>query len=200
MPHRLLRTAGLSVLLVGAAGCSWFGGGEKHAKLICPSPYIAPNLDTAAEFRPGGGTSPADIRFGVKLIAVNSNCQNEKVGLRADTTMTFVAARSDPTLTQGDFTYFVAIADAAQNIQAKKEFSLRVEFAPRQNRMQVTDRIAVGLPLRDVSAGGSYAIIVGLQLNQEQLDFNRRRAAGEAQQGPTQQAPAPQAPRLQAPQ
>jgi hypothetical protein len=38
MPHRLLRTAGLSVLLVGAAGCSWFGGGEKHAKLICPSP------------------------------------------------------------------------------------------------------------------------------------------------------------------
>ncbi len=51
---------------------------------------------------------------------------------------------------------------------------MSVEFSPRQGQVRMSDRVAVGLPLRDLSAGGKYLIIVGLQLSQEQLDFNRK--------------------------
>ena len=165
------RAAIAGVLMLGLAGC--FGSTESTGKLACPTPLIAPDLDAAAQLR-SGGSGPDDIRFGVKLASVKTNCRTEKIGLTADTRIAFVAARSDPTLTHGDFSYFVAVADAQRNILNKKEYSIGVDFAPRQNRIQVSDQIAVGLPVRDLSAGGKYLIIVGLQLSPEQLDFNRK--------------------------
>ena len=168
----LSRAAALALAL-GAAGC----GGDSRGKLACPTPLIAPNLDAAQELRPGGGTGPEDIRFGVRLLSVTSNCDAEKVGLRTDLRLTFVAARNDPTLKQNDFTYFVALADARQSILRKQEFTVHVEFAPRQNQLRIADEIAVGLPLRDLGAGSQYTVIVGLQLTPEQLELNRKHQA-----------------------
>ncbi len=161
-------------LAFGLAGC---GGSESRGKLSCPTAAIAPNLDAAQEFRPGGGTGPEDIRFGVKLLSVNSNCDSQKVGLRVDMRIAFVAARADPTLRERDFIYFVALADSRQTILRKQEFTIHVEFAPRQNQLRATDEIAVGLPVRDLAAGSQYTIIVGLQLTPEQLELNRQREA-----------------------
>lgn len=164
-------------MLALLAGCSWFGGGETRNKLTCPATEIAPDLDALTVLRPGGGTSTDDIRFGVKLVAVNSNCESEKVGLRTDTRMTFMVARNDPDLRQGEFTYFVAVADARRNILAKQNFTLRVEFAQHQNEMRVFDDISEHLPVSNLSNGADYAIIVGLQLTPEQLELNRKRNA-----------------------
>jgi len=51
---------------------------------------------------------------------------------------------------------------------------LSVEFSPRLNQIRVSDQVTIGLPLHDLSDGGKYNIIVGLQLSAEQLDFNRK--------------------------
>lgn len=174
---RLARGVAALSLLALLAGCSWFGGGEERKKLACPVTQIAPDLDQLTVLRPGGGTKPEDIRFGVKLVAVNSNCDSEKVGIRTDTRMTFLVARNDPALKESDFTYFVAMADGQHNILAKQEFTLRVEFAPRQNQMRVFDDISEHLPVRDLSTGNNYFIVVGLQLTPEQLELNRKRGA-----------------------
>ena len=160
------------------ASCSWFGGGDKQS-LTCPTTFIAPDLDSLTLLRPGGGTGPADIRFGVKLFSAKSTCAGEKVGLRTDTDMNFVVARNDPDLKQGQFTYFVAIADGQQNILTKQDFTLQVEFAPRQNQMRISDAISEHLPLRDVAAGKNYSIVVGLQLTPEQLELNRKRGLAQ---------------------
>jgi hypothetical protein len=169
------RAAALAVLLFGIAGC----GGSKAPKLSCPTPLIAPNLDTAQVFRPGGNGAE-DLRYNVKLVLVNSSCQSESEGgLSADPRMTFIVSRNDPSLASADFTYFVAIADARQTILEKREFSLRVEFPARQNQMKITDQIHVGLPVRDIATGSNYAIIVGLELTPEQVEFNRRRSAAQ---------------------
>ncbi len=170
--RRLLRRATISgLLLLALAGC--FGSTESTGKLVCPTPLIAPDLDAAAQLRPGG-SGPDDVRFGVKLVSVNTSCSSEKIGLTADTRISFLAARTDPSVTHGDFAYFIAVADAQRNILNKKEYQMSVEFSPRQGQVRMSDQVAVGLPLRDLSAGGKYLIIVGLQLSQEQLDFNRK--------------------------
>ncbi len=170
--RRLLRRATIpGRLLLALAGC--FGSTESTGKLVCPTPLIAPDLDAAAQLRPGG-SGPDDVRFGVKLVSVNTSCSSEKIGLTADTRISFLAARTDPSVTHGDFAYFIAVADAQRNILNKKEYQMSVEFSPRQGQVRMSDQVAVGLPLRDLSAGGKYLIIVGLQLSQEQLDFNRK--------------------------
>ena len=167
----LSRTAAAGVLTLGLTGC--FGSTSSSGKLVCPTPVIAPDLDAAAQMRPGG-TGPDDIRFGVKLVSVKTTCRTEKIGLTADTRVGFVAARNDPTLSHAEFSYFIAVADAQKNILNKKEDKVSVDFVPRQNRLQVSVDFAIGLPVRDLSAGGKYIIIVGLQLSPEQLDFNRK--------------------------
>jgi hypothetical protein len=166
----------LGVLMLGLAGC---GGTQSVGKLSCPTPLIAPDLDAAADLRPGG-SGPGDVRFGVKLTSVNSNCSTEKVGLSADVRIDFVVARADPKVTRADFAYFVAVADAQRNILTKKQYKVDVEFSPRLGKLNVSDQVAVGLPLHDLSNGGKFLIIVGLQLTPEQLEFNRKQQQGQS--------------------
>jgi len=177
-----LRAAAPVVLAALLVGCSWFGGdsGKDAETLACPTAFIAPGTDAYRVFRPGG-TGVADIRFGVKLASVKSTCKLEKDGIVVDTVNSFVAVRNDPDLRQGDFTYFVAVADGQQNILTKRNFTLRVEFDSHQKEMRMVDTIVEHLPLRKVSAGRSYGIVVGLQLSQQELDFNRRQGAPAAQ-------------------
>jgi hypothetical protein len=146
-------------------------------KLSCPTTFIAPGLDAYTEFRPGvtPSTNTNDIIFGVKLATVTPQCQGESQGIRVTTQISFVAVRNDQDLRQRDFSYFVAVADARQNIVAKQTFALRVDFAPRQKEMRLVDQITEHLPVKNLSLGSQYAIIVGLQVSKQQLDLNRKR-------------------------
>ena len=161
----------LGALMLALAGC---GGTKSVGKLVCPTPLIAPDLDVAADLRPGSSGGPEDVRFGVKLNSVNSKCSTETIGLSAEVRIAFIVARADAKLTRAEFAYFVAIADAQRNILNKKEYKVSVEFSPRLSRLNVTDQVAIGLPLHDLSDGGKYNIIVGLQLTPQQLEFNRK--------------------------
>lgn len=173
-PAILARVA-LSGLLALLAACG-SSGGTSVGKLRCPDTFAAPNLDSYTQLRSGANTAnPEDISFGVKLATVKSTCRNEASGVRVITVLTFAVVRNDPELRQSDFGYFVAVADAQQNILAKQNFALRVDFAPRQKQMRVVDEITEHLPVKDISTGGNYAIIVGLQLDRQQLELNRQR-------------------------
>lgn len=175
MRSLLFRALALGTAAVALCSCGGGKGGQVRGRVTCPATVLAPNLDTYRVFRPGGGTGPADIRFGVKLVGVRSTCDADPsgAGVRVNTQLTFQTARNDPDLRQGDFSYFVAVADAQRNILAKQIFSLRANFAPRQKEMRILDEISEKLPLENLSAGNNYAVIVGLQVNQQQLDLNR---------------------------
>jgi hypothetical protein len=163
----------VSVMLALLAGCT---GSRDSSKANCPTALTAPDLDTYRALRQGA-TSADDVQFGVKLTAVKATCQPEKGGLRVDTAISFIVARPNLRQPGGDFTYFVAIADPARTIVAKQYFALRADFSPKQSQLQVVDTITEHLPLRDVATAGDYAVIVGLQLTQDQLDSNRQRNA-----------------------
>ena len=166
----------LCLLALAAAGCA--SGDKSVGKLTCPTAFIAPNLDRYVVLRQGAASAanPNDIAFGVKLADVRSSCRHEPSGVRVTTLLTFVVARNDPSLQHGDFTYFVAVADGQENILAKQNFALRVNFAARQKEVRVSEEITEHLPVKDVSVVGTYGVVVGLQISQEQLDLNRKRS------------------------
>ncbi len=173
----VLGAALFALLAASLAACSGHSSSAPVHPLGCPVAYIAPGLDAYTVFRSGAApsTNTGDIVFGVKLMSVQAACHNEPQGVRVTTLLTFLAVRNDDNLRQGDFTYFVAISDAQQNILAKQNFALRVDFAPRQKEMRVFDEITEHLPLKDISLGSRYAVIVGLQVSKQQLDLNRQR-------------------------
>ena len=166
----------VALLAVSLAACSGKRGAEVN-KLNCPAAFIAPGLDAYTVYRPGVAPSnkAEDVAFGVKLSAINARCTNEPQGVRVTTLLTFIAVRSDDTVKHGEFTYFVAIADPQQQIIAKQNFALRVDFAEKQKVMRVYDDISEHLPLKNVSLGSNYSVVVGLQVSKQQLDLNRQR-------------------------
>jgi hypothetical protein len=172
MRARLVRAVATGSLALLAACTSR----DKDKAPDCPSALIAPSLDSYTVPRPCA-TNPQDIQFGVKLESARASCHSEKGGVRVDTAIGFLVIRTDPQFRNGDFTYFVAISDRAQNILAKENFALRVDFAQKQDRIRVTDTITEHLPLKDPATAGSYVVVVGLQLSQQQLDTNRERKA-----------------------
>ena len=167
----------LRLLALAAAGCS---SDNNVGKLSCPWPSsrrtstATPCCARRHHRRP----IPTDIAFGVKLTSVQSSCRRRPQASASRRCSNFVIARNDPALRHGDFAYFVAVADARENILAKQNFALRVNFALRQKEVRVVEEITEHLPVKNVGIVGSYGVIVGLQLSQEQLELQPQALLG----------------------
>lgn len=167
-----------AIVLTAAAlvlsGCGWvggwFGGGEK--RLACPGTYIAPDTDKEAVFK-GGGSTINDVSYGIQVIFARSSCERGDPGIIVDTKVGFRLVSNDRMLRTGNFEYFVSIVDAQQNILTKRTYRIPFEFGPRLQALTKQDELIENLPLRDTGTGGNYAVVVGLQLTPEQLQFNR---------------------------
>jgi hypothetical protein len=165
------------VAMAGAlalSGCGWIGGwfGGDEKKLTCPATFIAPDTDKVAVFKPGG-TTLKDVSYGVEVGSAASQCHRAERGLVVDTKVGFRLVANDPRLRTGNFEYFVSIVDAQQNILTKQTYRIPFEFGPRLQALTKQDELIENLPLMDSSTGGNYAVVVGLQLTPEQLQFNR---------------------------
>jgi hypothetical protein len=152
------------------SGCGVFGG--KETKLVCPATYIAPDTDKMAVFKPGGSTLN-DVSYGVQISNLQSKCARADPGIRVDTHLAFHIVSNDRSLRVGAFEYFVSIVDGYHNILTKQTYVMPFEFDARMHDMNKQDELFENLPLRDVGTGNNYAIVVGLQLTEAQLEFNR---------------------------
>ncbi len=169
--RRLGARAFLLMLAALAAGCS---SGKGASKLTCPVTLVAPTLGALAELPPDGSEAPEKIHFTARIAAASSTCVRDDHDITVDTHILLEVARSDKEVRKRSVTYFVALADGRQQILAKQTFTLDAEFAPRQNRIEFADNTSEHLPVKDFAAGKTFAVIVGLQLTPEQLEFNRK--------------------------
>ncbi|MBU4568461.1 MAG: hypothetical protein KJ833_05805 [Alphaproteobacteria bacterium] len=75
---------------------------------------------------------------------------------------------------QMDYPYFVAVTRRNGKVLAKEYFNTRAEFGrgPVASKTELVNRITI--PRADESISGvNFEIVVGFDLTQEQLDFNR---------------------------
>jgi hypothetical protein len=159
---------------VAASGCSVFGGGAQ--KFACPVSFVAPDADKVAVFKPGEGRQLEDVSYGVQVAGVESKCNRVEKGLVVDTKVNFRLVSNDSSVRKGSVTYFVSVVDGQQNILIKRTYVLPFEFDTHERNMAKSDDLIEKLPLLNVATGASYAIVVGLQLTPEQLNFNRSSA------------------------
>jgi hypothetical protein len=168
MRSTLLGLAGCALVAV-LSGCSSTGS----SRYTCPAVIVAPDLDAIALFGPGEGRAVSDVQVGAKLEAARIRCRREEHGVAVDTRVDITGFRNAPDIRTRDVTYFVAITDGQRNIVAEQDFTMPIEFVPRQNFRKMEDAITQHIPLSDLKAGDTYVVIFGFRLSSEQLAFNR---------------------------
>jgi hypothetical protein len=155
--------------LFGLAGCSNFGANQ--GTFTCPSATTVPDLQTIARLAPGG--TDEDVQTAGRIASVSSTCGKDDAGVATYLTIEFSALRTGPNIKHIDLPYFVAIADSTGNILGKQQFNFGLDFPANAPTMRSTETVTAHLPLKNPQLGNVYTVIVGFQLDKNQVDFNR---------------------------
>lgn len=178
MIMKTFRDAGRLILLIGVgglilSGCSLF---QTASPKVCPRVSLLNEAAKMTQYRAGPGRDLIDVRFEARVHDVNWNCKYSKNRLRVVAAIDIVAHRG-PASEEGNAVvpFFVAIIDKSQNIIAKEEFKSEIEFPDKRRRSGIREEIEQTVFLKKGESGADYEIIVGLQLNEQQLQQNRGR-------------------------
>ena len=139
-------------------------------------------LETATQqvkFRPGDGRDLTDVMYMVRLNGVQRTCEYDKSGvaiaMRVGFALELGPANPDR---NASFQYFVAITDADNRVLAKEIFTTALAFPANVGYVEKTDELDQRIPLPVGRSASAYQIVVGLQLTEAELDYNRRAQAG----------------------
>jgi hypothetical protein len=75
---------------------------------------------------------------------------------------------------EADFEYFVAITDPQNEILAKEVFPTTIAFAEGRNVAGVSEELTQTIPLERLATGAAYSVVLGFQLDEAQLNYNRQ--------------------------
>lgn len=185
MARRAVAVFAVSVVgttLLVLSGCS----SSKPSPPPCPSVLVLSEASSMTRFVPGRGTDLLDIDFQAEISDLLSGCKIQRPGKPGATMAVTLApilvvsrgaANGDG---RADFSYFVSVIDGNDHIVNKQDFPVGVTFEGNRNTVVVREDespISVDIPLTPGVNPLDYEIIVGLQLTQSQLEYNRDRRA-----------------------
>jgi len=164
----LLPAAAAALLL---AGCT---GDPVNPATVCPQGLILADAGEATIFREGPGRDLTDISAQIRIADVVVDCKRDRRLVTVDLQIAISAERG-PANRSGrqDVGYFVAVVDPDGNIMNRQSFN--VAFAWPENRVRVgtVEDIEPRIRVDSPEKAPSYQIWVGLQLDEEQLRWNR---------------------------
>ena len=152
----------------------------------CPSIQIMSDLQQMVQFKTQSEPTPDNELSRIEIKNVGSNCalEDEAIALKIDITFDGsvqpTARVKENDTVNFSYPYFVAVTDEDGKILAKEIFAASVSYSSEQETIKQIETINQLLPkTRDAS---DYTVLLGFQLNEEQLIYNRTQispAAGE---------------------
>jgi hypothetical protein len=161
------------------AACSTLGLGDDDKKeenaQLCPAASILGNAERVAQFKQGAGRDLIDVMFQAEIGKLTMTCRYLKGRVVSDISFELISERGPAARTRvGIFDYFVAISDGSGRVLKKDLFHSKIAFPENRRRSGHLEEIELSVPLRKNEDGGNYEILVGFQLTEDQLNFNRR--------------------------
>lgn len=164
--------AGLAVL----AGCS----GIPKERGICPRTAILADAGKITKFRPGAPETPENVMFTGEMRDIRINCKyndQQLLELEADVVVTMVLTKGPAMSGEvAEVPYFVTVTDRRGTVLSKREFPLRINFGGNR-AVEHTERSWQYYRLRRGYSGIQYETWLGYQLDDRQLQYNRRTAS-----------------------
>ncbi len=148
----------------------------------CPVITIMPELKTLSEFtditKPSDKTKISEFT----LVGVQSKCQQHAAAMAMHIELIFSgkigpkgrANKSDkPTFS---YPYFIAVTDAKGAVVAKEVFAANVAYKAGESESKQIESITQNLPIKSTDQMADYKVLVGFQLDDAQLAYNRTKA------------------------
>lgn len=193
MHRALLRSAAALALIWG------YAFPLSAAEDICPDIGLVPELTRLTKFKDGPGRTLDDVRYDVIIRQLSEPICREKdrrVSVAMLVNFDALRGRSDPG-GRVQFTYFVAIMHrVTHEILTKQEFPVAFDFPQGRSSVVIEEELEqIQFRISKDEQPIYYAILIGLQLDEEQLAFNRLRR-GEQPSAPGAPAQRRQLPTL----
>jgi hypothetical protein len=171
----MTRFCPIARLLAGAmillSGCSAIEG--DYANVKCPDTGVISGLGTVSRFD-GVGNGFANLAYRASLTKEKSDCAVDAGGVTIMLTLSTLAELGPTAPSRSaDFPYFVAVTDDDDRIVAKRVFANQVIFKLDKARTGAEDAISERIPLADPKLASRYHVVLGFQLTDMELAFNR---------------------------
>ncbi len=158
------------------AGC----GGVPKDRGICPRVAILADAGKITKFRAGAPETPENVEFVGQMREIRITCKyNDQLNteLEGDVYVTMVIERG-PAMS-GDVAqvpYFITVTDRRGTVLSKREFPLRIPLSGNR-AVEHVERSWQYYRLRRGYSGLEYETWAGFQLDERQLEYNRRTAS-----------------------
>jgi hypothetical protein len=168
----LKHLAAVAIVLAALTGCDVLSPSPGPP---CPPVSIIDETASLVQFKDGGGRDITDVSYGAEFQDVRWSCDYGEMALVVELELLIEAGRG-PTFATSAATlrYFVALADRQERIIAKRVFDVAVAFEG-DARVHVVEEIVQRIGLRPGQVGIDFVILVGFQLDRDQLEYNRDR-------------------------
>ena len=163
------------------SACTLFG--EDEVPPPCPEISVLEEASNLTRFVDGPGRDLIDVLVEQKVSDAAGTCEYEidddtETGtLSVEMMVAFELNRGPANRDRKtDVDYFVAVTDNQRNILNKQSFKGTVEFPGNRNRLIWTDEpVYLNIPLKAKQTGRNFKIFIGLDLTDDQLQFNRQK-------------------------
>jgi hypothetical protein len=175
-PAQLVAPLGAALLALLPAGCS--SSDAARAEPDCPTALLLKGAERTADYRPGAGIRPADLRHLAVMTDLVSACRYDEAGVDVGLAFDLVAEQG-PAYPGGplQLTYFVATVAPDQQVWSKELLQSEIVFPEDQSIAGNSEQMTVRLPDVEPATGAAYRVYLGFQLDDTEM---RRRLEPDA--------------------
>ena len=157
---------------------------ETHADFLvdgnCPSVQIVEDLGRLHEFNAGQSMKSSNLVSSVTMEEANSTCSYGNRSVTVDLKLAFdgklgpKGRRSSSEQSSFTYPFFVAVTSDSGKILAKEIFAASMTYGQGQNEQLYHETLRQIIPADSRAQGSRYKIMVGFQLAEKQLAYNRK--------------------------
>ncbi|MHA1565454.1 MAG: hypothetical protein ACTSX7_09095 [Alphaproteobacteria bacterium] len=146
----------------------------------CPNVVIVDDIAQMTKFLDGPGRDLTDVVLEVRIASFDGSCVTDPDAgaageVSVDLILVVEATRGPANANnQGQYDFFIAIAETEGDIVAKRVFPGEVVFEGNRNRVAAQEELTQMIPLRPGENGADYDILIGFQLSDEELVYARQ--------------------------
>lgn len=149
----------------------------------CPDVSAVKDLDRLHQFSEAGTKAFSNNISSVKIIKIRNSCTFKENNILVDITITFEGTLGpqariwESERPSFSYPYFIAITNSLGSILAKEVFTFDMSYDPNRARLVKNETIRQIIPLNGGLYKGDIDLLLGFQLTDGQLAYNRGRTA-----------------------
>lgn len=145
----------------------------------CPQVAVVEDLKHLSQFETPANPSPETNISSISMTGMESSCHmTEKtvavdIGLRFDAELGPKATHWNAESRSFAYPYFVAVTTPSGEILSKEVFAATIRFDANETAITQEESMRQIIPLRDDMDTSGYEIMIGFQLTDDELNYNR---------------------------